>query len=147
MWGKPGAASLLGDISVHDAGIIADPLPAEHTNVAVLRGPCSLAIRKLAYLNLSDSLDHLVLLREPWRPLRPQDAEDALGIGIAAEVQFSPRVGRLADAGLLSARLVDLPEFAGLKTWVGDRLAVAQPNRQNADGAQRRSDDVRRPPS
>ena len=100
---------------VHDSGVIASPLPAGATNVVVLRGPCSLALLDLAMR--PDPIDHVVLIREPWRPLRRQDAEDALGRPISAEIPFSERVGRLMDAGLLPARVDDLEEFADLRRW------------------------------
>jgi hypothetical protein len=105
---------------VRDAGVLPKPVSAERTNVVVLRGPCSLALRVLA--RSSDSIDHLILLREPWRPLRPQDAEVALGTGIAAEIPFSPRVARLADAGLLGSRIESLEEFADLRGWTDGTL-------------------------
>lgn len=106
-------APMLG--AVHDSGVIASPLPAGVTNVVVLRGPCSLALLNLA--TRPDPIDHVVLIREPWRPLRRQDAENAVGRPISAEIPFSERVARLMDAGLLSTRVDELEEFADLRRW------------------------------
>jgi hypothetical protein len=107
---------------VHDAGVISKPLPAGFTNVIVVRGPCSLALLDLA--RQPDSIDHVVLIRELWRPLRRQDAEDALGRPISAEIPFSERVARLMDAGLLPARVNDLEEFADLRRWAQAAVLV-----------------------
>jgi len=146
LWNGPRRGLLNPNTTVCDAGVVPVSFPATQTNVVVLRGPCSSALRELAHR--SDSIDHLVLLREPWRPLRRQDAEDALGIGIVAEVQFSPRVARLGDAGLLSARIASLSEFAELKAWAEGRFLVSQPKAPpEVGGACRRNTGLRRPPS
>lgn len=108
--------------SVHDAGVIANPMATGVTNVVVLRGPCSLALVNLA--GQPDQIDHVLLIREPWRPLRRQDAEDALGQPISAEIPFSERVARLMDAGLLPARVNNLEKFAALRRWAQAAVLV-----------------------
>lgn len=72
---------------------------------------------------MSDSIDHLVLVREPWRPLRAQDVEDALGLVVAVEIPFSARLARLTDAGLLGTRVGSLDEFADFRVWAQATLA------------------------
>ena len=111
--------------TIHDEGVLTGPLATSPSDIVVLRGPCSVALRELAYRSVR--IDHLILIREPWRPLRPSDVEDALGKGIDAEVEFSFRVARLADAGLLSARVVGLPEFADLRSWTDRQLVASLP--------------------
>jgi hypothetical protein len=118
LWSDLPEAGMHESGAVHDSGVIGSPLDIGATNIVVLRGPCSLALLDLA--RKSHPVDYLVLIREPWRPLRRQDAEDALGKPISAEIPFSERVARLADAGLLRSRVNDLEEFADLR-----RLAQA----------------------
>jgi len=122
LWGRE-CPLVINDALVFDAGALS-VLPGQPaTNVVVLRGPCSLALRTLA--PLSSYINHLVLIREPWRPLRNQDVEAVLGTAISAEVPHSPRIARLIDAGLLQQRLPELDEFAQLKTFAVTQLARA----------------------
>ena len=103
---------------VFDGGTAWKALSIAHSRaetVAVLRGPCSLGARSLG--RVSGDLDHLVVLREHGRPLRRQDIEAAIGVTVVAEVNVTSRVARLADAGLLTARVADLAEFSELKDW------------------------------
>ncbi len=100
---------------IADAGVLSATPDHSHTNIVVLRGPCSLGVRTLA--RRADSFGYLVVIREPWRSIRRQDVEAALSVTIAAEVAHSSRVARLADAGLLGERVSELDEFAELKEW------------------------------
>ena len=91
--------------------------------IAVLRGPCSLGAVTLT--QWAYQIDHLVVLREPGRPLRRADVEAAIGVPVVAEVEVTARVARLADAGLLTERVADLDEFSELKAWaLGRRPSV-----------------------
>jgi hypothetical protein len=120
MWPFAEQSQLRRTPVVLDAGVYGRPVtPA--VNIVVVRGPCSLAVRRVA--SASTGIDHLLLISEPWRPLRARDVEDAVGMPIAVEVPFSPRVARLADAGLLTTRVATLDEFAGLTKWATDALA------------------------
>jgi hypothetical protein len=62
------------------------------------------------------------LIREPWRSIRNQDVENALGHEISAEVPHSSQIARLADSGLLRERLPDLSEFAQLRAFALSHL-------------------------
>lgn len=104
---------------VVDAGVVNSSLHDSGTKVAVLRGPCTLGL--LTLFHRAGTFDHLIVIREPWRSIRQRDVESALSTNIAAEVAHSPRVARLADAGLLAGRVGDLDEFAELKNWATAR--------------------------
>ena len=100
-----------GVTAIRDAGPIGSHTRSAPINLVVLRGPCSLAVRTL--VPYADWIDHLVLIEEPWRPLRRLDVEAALSIPIGAVVPHSPRIARLSDAGLLSRYAAELEEFSG----------------------------------
>ncbi len=110
------------DYRVTDAGLLCDGIDRSHINIVVLRGPCSLGLMNLAAKK--DSIDSLILIREPWRTITAQDIEDALDMRISAEVPQSVRIARLADAGLLTERVHMLNEFAELKEWVANRWPI-----------------------
>ena len=97
---------------VHDAGVIRDQ---QATGVLVLRGPCSLGTVNAS--RFAESFDHVVLLREPGRPLRREDAEAALRHRVDVEIPVSRNVARLADAGLLPDRALRIPELAEFRAW------------------------------
>jgi hypothetical protein len=115
MWGGDRLVDEANDSPIADSGVLSGSLDPRDTNIVVLRGPCTLGIVSLA--PLATSIDHLIVIREPWRPVRREDVEASLGMKIDAEVPHSPRVARLADAGLLPGRVSDLSEFAELKAW------------------------------
>jgi len=85
------------------------------TNLAVLRGPCLIGLRTLQ--DVADEIDHLIVIREPWRRVSNPDVESVLGTPVEVEVPFSERVPQLSDAGLLGARLGALVEFEALASW------------------------------
>jgi hypothetical protein len=87
----------------------------DSTNLAVLRGPCLIGLRSLQ--DVADEIDHLVLIREPWRRVTNPEVESVLGIPVDVEVPFSERIAQLSDAGLLGARLGALVEFEALSSW------------------------------
>ena len=94
-------------------------------DIVVVRGPCTLALKALTGWQACP--DHIILLREPWRSLRTRDIEDCLGRSIDVEIPFSPRVARLADAGLLPGRIHVLSEFYALKEWSLEVFATSTP--------------------
>ena len=102
-----------GAITVMDAGRIEQlPGPEERTiTVAVVRGPCYLALRPLVGAG-GPQPDGIVLVREPGRSLTATDVEDVTGVPVFATVDVSPIVARTIDAGLLVARLRHLDEPA-----------------------------------
>jgi hypothetical protein len=104
--------------TINDAGAVQNHLPDDCFNVVVLRGPCSLAI--LGLISVADEIDALILIYEPWRPLRREDIEHALQRKVDIEIPFSDRIPRLLDAGLLAPRVGDLEEFEGLRDWAAD---------------------------
>jgi hypothetical protein len=107
-----------GEPQVVDAGTVwasTEPTETRAERIAVLRGPCSLGARTLA--RRADQFDHLIILREPGRPLRPEEIEAAVGVHVVAEVAVTARVARLSDAGLLTGRVAFLDEFSELKSW------------------------------
>src|SRR5690606_14374694 len=59
IWGIPERVGRPQVGMVHDMGVMAAPLSPDATNLVVLRGPCSLALRDLG--RRLDSIDHLVL--------------------------------------------------------------------------------------
>ena len=115
MWKGAGRRSSAMRPEVVDAGVLGDGARLTDLNIVVLRGPCSLGLLRLA--PRSESIDYLILIQEPWRSIRRRDVEAALGMKVSAEVAHSPRVARLADAGLLSKRVAGLDEFAELQAW------------------------------
>ncbi len=110
--------------NIHDAGSVEGKLP--EGGVVVLRGPCSMATVTLA--RTAGVFEHLVVIREPGRPLRRQDVEAAVGREIDVEIPLSGNIARLMDAGLLRHRLDELPELAAFSAWA--RTAFAEPTQQ-----------------
>ncbi len=115
-WMWPGGASNRTALPrVLDAGVLQARSPTPAINVVVIRGPCGLGLRRLARAH--SCIDQLILIREPWRPMGTSEVVAALGVKIGVEIPHSPRIARLADAGLLPTRAADLDEFAELKAW------------------------------
>ena len=126
-----GAAALLGLPAIEaNAGIVevtsrlaiaVEPLGIEGLVVAdggcarrpdrsysVLRGPCYLALARLA-ADPQGARDGVILLEEPGRSLTARDVIDVLGVPVVATVPVSPAVARAVDAGLLLERLPPPP--------------------------------------
>lgn len=117
----------VGEILVTDAGPLQTSPGSSGTNVVVLRGPSTVGLRTLSTTVVP--IDHLIVIREPWRAISNARVQEVLGIPIAAELTFSERISRLADAGLLGTRLSKLDEFADLRRWAwtqvcGSRLRL-----------------------
>ena len=114
--------------TVVDAGRI-EQFPASEVRVvtvAVVRGPCYLALRSLVGSG-GPQPDGIVLVREPGRSLTATDVEDVTGVPVFVTVDVSPIVARTIDAGLFVARLHHLDEFNALRRWTTRQLT---PNRQ-----------------
>ena len=108
-------------VEVWDAGTPHQWPDPSHLNLVVVRGPCSLALKALS--PKSHVVDGVVVVREPWRPIRRADAAAALSAPIVAEVAHSARIARLADAGLLGRRFQQLDEFGELRAWADTALS------------------------
>jgi hypothetical protein len=93
--------------------------------LAVLRGPCYLALRTLA--GTVTQIDGIVLLAEPGRCLGTRDVEDVVGAPVISEVPVTERVARTIDAGILVARFAHLREFLPLARYV-DHIDIPSPN-------------------
>jgi hypothetical protein len=88
-----------------DAGTGIPPLglvTGEVRSLLVTRA-CYLAVTTAGALHYRP--DGIVLVREPWRSLRPFDVERAIGAPVVASVSHDPAVPRAVDAGLLNGRL------------------------------------------
>lgn len=113
--------------SVVDGGQLSPGVARTDLNLVVLRGPCIASLRRIRQVVHPE--DSLAVLREPWRVTTSPEVSSVLGIEVLFEVPFSERVSRLADAGLLGARLDRLDEFKNLSAWLdiiglhGDRAA------------------------
>ena len=109
---RPLAGSAL---DILDCGTLRHPastLPAEV--VAVVRGPCYLALRSLVASGAS-GLEGMVIVHEAHRSISPADAVEVTGLPLLARVPVTDRVARIVDAGLLGSRATALPEFASLR--------------------------------
>lgn len=102
--------------SVVDRGRLSPDVARTDVNLVVLRGPCMMSLRRLSQVVQPE--DSVVVLREPWRVITNIEVSITLGIEVAFELPFSERVPRLADAGLLGARLDQLLEFKNLSAWL-----------------------------
>lgn len=95
---------------VLDLGVMgADPmspaalLMAASTNRSIVVRACYLALRRMQRLPVSQF--DVVEVREGGRALSTIDIEAILGRPVAARVDLDPAVARVADAGLLQARM------------------------------------------
>lgn len=104
---------------VIDAGVLRPFGTKRLENVVVLRGPSLQGLRTLK--QLAPVIQSLFVIREPWRRTSNQEIEDVLSVHVAAEITFSERVSRFADAGLLGARLDKLEEFEQLRAWAAQQ--------------------------
>ena len=102
-------------MTIRDNGIFNGRLDPDALNLIVLRGPCTIGLRTLH--PFANKFDGLVLIPEPWRTISREEAEAALKTPVDVEIPFSERISRLADAGLLGARLSRLDEFLSLRQW------------------------------
>lgn len=103
-----------GGTTVVDGGTFADGSPPElGIRIAVLRGPCYLALTTLvAHVG---GFEGVVVVEEPDRSLTARDITDVLDVPVLATVRVSPTVARAIDAGALVARAHRLAELAGLR--------------------------------
>jgi hypothetical protein len=117
-------------LTVVDGGrTVSFPAVERTVSLVVVRGPCYLALRHL--VNGEGRLpDGIVVAKEPGRSLTANDVADVTGVPVVAQVDVTPAVARVIDAGLLVARLHRLDELAPLRRWTTRLLAprhVARP--------------------
>jgi hypothetical protein len=106
-------------VNIVDCGTLRHPastLPAEL--VAVVRGPCYLALKTLVASRASQ-FEGLIIVHEAHRSISPADAVVVTGLPVLASVRVTDRVARIVDAGLLGPRATALPEFAALRALAG----------------------------
>ena len=96
------------------------PRTSGERRLAVLRGPCYLALRTL--LAAEHGLDGIVLVAEPGRALNERDVTDVTGLDVVATVPVTPGIARTIDAGLLTARHQNQREFRDLRRWLTTQL-------------------------
>lgn len=117
----------LEDVIVADLGRLHDVSEtddgAETTRWLVVRGPCYLSLRSA--LGTRWRPHGVILIVEPKRSLTAADVADVLGVPVVAQVPAEPSVARLIDAGLLVARLHDVPAFRPLARLVNGDLHPA----------------------
>jgi len=91
--------------------------------IGVLRGPDYLGVRTLCDHAEAD-LDGLVVISESGRALDARDVEHVSGCTVVAVVDHTPVVARTVDAGLFMHRVHRLREFAQLRAWIDQVVAV-----------------------
>ncbi|MEI2699050.1 MAG: hypothetical protein V9E94_12145 [Microthrixaceae bacterium] len=91
--------------------------------IGVLRGPDYLGVRTLCDHAEAD-LDGLVVISEPGRALDARDVEHVSGRAVVAVIDHTPVVARTVDAGLFMHRVHRLREFAQLREWITQIVAV-----------------------
>ncbi len=125
----------LDSFTVIDAGR-ALPLPAMERaiSLAVVRGPCYLALRHLVNAE-GPPPDGIVLAKEAGRSLTAKDVADVTGVPVVAQIDVTPAVARTIDAGLLVARLHRLDELAPLRHWITRQLAPRRTPRSRTSTA------------
>ncbi len=88
------------DVGTH--AVPAVPVIAEATTSLLVTRACFLA---LDAARRGPVPDHVVLVEEEGRALRPTDVEAAVGASISVRLRWHRDVARAVDAGLLMARL------------------------------------------
>ena len=115
--------SYLDEIPFEGEAPIGAQKAAGRLRIGVLRGPDYLGVRTLCDHADAD-LDGLVVISEPGRALDARDVEHVSGRAVIAVVDHTPVVARTVDAGLFMHRVHRLREFAQLRAWVTQIVAV-----------------------
>ncbi len=123
-------------LEIRDDGAIAFDLERsvqpDGCRLIVLRGPCYLALRQLARIDVG-AIDGIILLEEPGRSLTHRDVADVTGVPVIATVAVTASIARAIDAGTLRTRL-NAREFRPLRRWLCDHFDPF-PNRIARDSA------------
>jgi hypothetical protein len=94
------ARRVIVDVGTH--GVPAAPVLAKATTSLLVTRACYLALRAA---HRCPTPDHVVLIEEDGRELRPADVEAAVGARISVRVPWHRDIARTVDSGLLTARL------------------------------------------
>lgn len=103
---------LFGDLAVEEVTVGTTTDSPSDLTLMVVRGPDFLSLRSASVSGLA--ADGVVLVREPWRALRPADVTSVLGAPVVAEIDHSESVARAIDAGLILSRGPALAAFRSL---------------------------------
>lgn len=122
-----------GALTVIDAGPVsnAPPVPAGARTVAVVRGPCYLALHTLV-AQTDIQPDGVVVVSEPGRSLSELDVTEILGAPVLGVVPVRPGIARLIDAGELLTAAPSRPDLSPLRGLV-DQLVPDLPRRREID--------------
>lgn len=115
--------SFLDEVPFEGEAPIGAQKPASCLRIGVLRGPDHLGVRTLCDHAGAD-LDGLVVISESGRALDVRDVEHVSGRTVVAVIDHTPVVARTVDAGLLMHRVHRLREFAQLRAWITQIVAV-----------------------
>ena len=94
------ARCVIVDVGTH--AVPAVPVIAEATTSLLVTRACFLA---LDAARRGPAPDHVILIEEEGRALRPADVEAAVGASVSVRLRWHRDVARAVDAGLLLARL------------------------------------------
>ena len=109
-------------IRVIDGGTAAIRAPRCAVRLAVLRGPCYVALSSLVR-HAGEPADGLVVMLESGRSLTARDAAAVTGIAVVATVDVTPAAARVIDAGLFVSRVAKLGAFASLAKYAAHLFA------------------------
>ena len=135
-----GAGAAVGTTIVDGGTIAAGPPAGPGLRIAVLRGPCYLALATL--LAHGRDYDGVVVVEEPDRSLTARDISDVLDVPVLATVRTSPTVARAIDAGMLVARAHRLADLADLRRLLRP-IPIAPAPRDRGTDLQRRINRLR----
>ena len=112
-------------LTVIDAGQLHQgrlgPRRPRERRVAVLRGPCYLAMRTLHAADIG-GVEGVILVVEPGRALTERDVTDVLGTDVIATVPATPALARAIDAGTLAQRVTADRDLRPLRHWLAGQL-------------------------
>ena len=126
-----GATDATGTTIVDGGTIVGAPLAGPGMRIAVLRGPCYLALATL--LAHGRDYDGVVVVEEQDRSLTASDISDVLDVPVLATVHASPAVARSIDAGMLVARTHRLAELADLRRLLRPNVVSPAPRDRDTD--------------
>lgn len=120
-------------ITVIDAGPVstAAPAPAGARTLAVVRGPCYLALHTLLAQE-EFRPDGVVVVAEAGRAISEVDVARIVAAPVVASVAVRPEVARMVDAGELLTGATTEPELTPLRTLV-DQLVPELGHRRQVD--------------
>lgn len=120
-------------LTIIDAGPVstARVVPAGAHTIAVVRGPCYLALHTLV-AQTDVQVHGVVVVAEAGRSLSELDVAEIIGVPVLGSVPVRPGIARMVDAGVLLSSAESRPELTPLRTLV-DQLAPDLGHRSEAD--------------